>query len=124
MYVKSFRVCKIFVHKFLLDLQSFHSVFKITISKIRDLVAFSLILLINMLLRSVSVLVIGILFNRSNGLMIKYLTNSMFDELKAVNFKSLIMYNTLKRNKIFEESSGKSRCVFRTQASIHDGAFS
>ena len=41
----------------------------------------------------------------------------MFDEWKAVNFMSF------KEIKTFEESSTKSRCVFRTQASIHDRAF-
>ena len=51
--------------------------------------------------------------------------NSMFDELKEVKYfkeitdsKGLIMW----RNKTFKESS-KSWGVFRTQASIYDGAF-
>ena len=54
--------------------------------------------------------------------------NSMFDELKKVkhfneiaNLRNLIVQNSLK-NKTFKESS-KCRGVFRTQASICDGAF-
>ena len=39
---RQFRVRKIFVHKFLRNSQSFHFVFKITISKMRNLVALSL----------------------------------------------------------------------------------
>ena len=52
----------------------------------------------------------------------------MFDELKEKKYfkqitdlKSLITSNFLKKNN-FEESS-KSRGLFRTQASIYDGAF-
>ena len=52
----------------------------------------------------------------------------MFDELKKVkhfneitNLRNLIVQNSLK-NKTFKESS-KCRGVFRTQASICDGAF-
>ena len=67
---------KFFVHKFLRDLQSFHFMFKITISKMRNLcfrLLFHWNLLIRRLLRSVFVLVNGMVFNRSNGLMIKCL---------------------------------------------------
>ena len=58
---------KFSVHKFLWDLQSFDFVFKITISKVRNLcsrVPFHQILLINRLLTSVFALVNGALFNR------------------------------------------------------------
>ena len=37
MYVKFFHVRKIFVHKFLRDLKSFHFMSEITISKMRNL---------------------------------------------------------------------------------------
>ena len=62
--------------RFLRDLQSFHFVFKITISKMRNICSRFLLyynLLVNRLLTSVFVLVNGIVCNRSNGLMIKYL---------------------------------------------------
>ena len=52
----------------------------------------------------------------------------MFDELKELkyfkeitDFKSF-MCKTILKNKTFEDPS-KSRGVFRTQASIYDGAF-
>ena len=65
-----------FVHKFLRDLQSFHFAFKITFSKMRNLCTrflFNKTLVINRLLTSVFVLVSRIVFNRSNGLVIKCL---------------------------------------------------
>ena len=49
--------------------------------------------------------------------------NSVFDELKEVKyFKKINNVKYFKEIKSFEESS-KSRGVFRTQASIYDGAF-
>ena len=41
----------------------------------------------------------------------------MFDELKAVNYN---VQHLKEKRRVFEESSSKSRCVFRAQASIHD----
>ena len=73
---------KYFVHKFLQDLQSFHFAFKITISKMRNLCSrllFHKNLFINRLLTSVLVLVNGIVFNRSNGLIIKCLTECLMN---------------------------------------------
>ena len=58
---------KFFAHKFLRDLQTFHFVFNTTISKM----SLKLGHYQNRLLTSVFVLVSGIVFNRSNGLMIK-----------------------------------------------------
>ena len=66
---RQFRV-KFFVNKVLRDLQSFHLVFKITISKMCNLccrLLFYWNFLINRLLISAFVLVNGIVFGRSNG---------------------------------------------------------
>ena len=77
MYVKFVYVyVKFFVYKILQGLQSFHFVFKIIISKVRNSwsrLLFHKNLLINRLLTSVFVLVNGIVFERSNGLIIEYL---------------------------------------------------
>ena len=62
---------KLFAHKCLGNLQSFNFVFKITISKMRNLVALSLKLAQSM----ETYLVNGILVYKSNGLMIKCLMN-------------------------------------------------
>ena len=62
---------KSLVHNFLRDLQSFHFVFKIAISKMRNVCSrlfFHKNLLINWLLTSVFVAVNGIVCKRSNGL--------------------------------------------------------
>ena len=51
--------------------------------------------------------------------------NSMLDEPKEVKyFKEITGFKNLAtlKNRTFKESS-KSRAVFRTQASIYDGAF-
>ena len=46
-------------------------------------------LLINRLLKSVFVIVDGLVFERSNGLIIECLINNMFDELKEVKYFNL-----------------------------------
>ena len=77
MFSCNFVYVKFFVEKFLRDLQSFHFVFKITFLKMRNICSGSFFhknLLINRLLTIVFVLINGIVFNRSNGLMIKFLT--------------------------------------------------
>ena len=72
---------KFIVHKFLLDFQSFHFVFKITISKMLNLCSRLLFdLLINRLLTSIFVQFNGIVFNRLNGLMIKFLIACLINE--------------------------------------------
>ena len=83
---KSFSCTKIFSTQVFRELQPFHFLFKITISKMLNLCSrlrFHYNLLINRLLTSVFVLVNGIIFNRSNGLVIKSLKifNSMFNTL-------------------------------------------
>ena len=83
---KSFLCTKIFSTQVFRERQPFHFLFKITISKMLNLCSrlhFHYNLLINRLLTSVFVLVNGIIFNRSNGLLIKSLKicNSMFNTL-------------------------------------------
>ena len=65
---------KFFVYKFLQDLESFLFVFKISkMDNVYSRLQFHLKMLSINLLRSASILVNRIIFNRSNGLMIKYL---------------------------------------------------
>ena len=66
------------VHKFWRDLQFFHFMFKIIISKMRDLCSR---LLFYIKTRSLIFCYSGIVFSRSNGLII-----SMFDELEEVKY--------------------------------------
>ena len=58
-----------------------------------------------------------------NGIVIDYMLNSMFDELKAVNLKSIIKHNTVKKLKRLKSPQVKVDAYLEPKRASTHGAF-